>query len=511
MYKFLCLQRYLIMMIVISIGIIVVILVIIGIIALSSRVQQHQYKIWFLSRNREKRPCNQPGTAICKDKDATKCCCKPTTSFRIGSSFPGCNICPGDVFYNIATQSTFIFSGGEWVIVPITNYAEFYALLPPDNQTDLSVITPSLTTTLIPPGGLIEFPQNGSSSSSSLSSPTITRLSNTAFQLAPSSQYNIKATIPTDIDLLASVATYAVGDYTWITSVTGAAAYHMLVNGNFISTITPPSMFTVNDNPPSISDHLWLSNAMETPLVALQIQRLQSAILALAPTSTLIAGSQLHNITLTPGSYITSPATSVTLQSGLVMTFDGDGYYYINVIDGNLTLNGSVNLTNGAKASKIFWVVSDTAFIGMFGGPPTSIVALPQGNIIANTSITIGNGASHIINGGLWSLGTFVVVQPALGGIFPFTVNSSSNTNGYAGSQIILRINGAEQSFTRVGQENPGELSLQTTISTVSSSTPTTIDIAVPIQRSDALQVFRYITGSLAPVTARLTIEQIPL
>jgi hypothetical protein len=101
------------------------------------------------------------------------------------------------------------------------------------------------------------------------------------------------------------------------------------------------------------------------------------------------------NATLPPGVYVS--ATGSTIGVTGVLTLDGQGdanSQFVFQVPSALTtaagapgLPGSqIVLVNGAKASNVWWQIGSSATIGTY--------ARFQGNVLADTSITLGTGAS---------------------------------------------------------------------------------------------------------------------
>jgi hypothetical protein len=118
------------------------------------------------------------------------------------------------------------------------------------------------------------------------------------------------------------------------------------------------------------------------------------------------------NSTLAPGVYISATASTIGVTG--VLTLDGQGdanARFIFQAPSALTaaagapgLAGSeIRLINGARASNVFWQVGSSATIGTY--------ALFQGNVLADTSITMGNGSTscgRLLAGAVTTSGAFV-------------------------------------------------------------------------------------------------------
>jgi hypothetical protein len=78
------------------------------------------------------------------------------------------------------------------------------------------------------------------------------------------------------------------------------------------------------------------------------------------------------------------------------ITLDGPGVYVFSSVGAlNTGANSSVNLTNGACASDVFWAPGGATTIGAFttGGVPAAVPTF-VGNIIQSTAITVGHFAN---------------------------------------------------------------------------------------------------------------------
>ena len=118
------------------------------------------------------------------------------------------------------------------------------------------------------------------------------------------------------------------------------------------------------------------------------------------------------NATLPPGVYVS--ATGSTIGVTGVLTLDGQGdanaQFVFQVPSALTTAAGAagapgseLRLVNGAKASNVWWQVGSSATIGTY--------ARFQGNLLADTSITMGTGASscgRLLAGAVTASGAFV-------------------------------------------------------------------------------------------------------
>jgi hypothetical protein len=121
-----------------------------------------------------------------------------------------------------------------------------------------------------------------------------------------------------------------------------------------------------------------------------------NALFTLPPGATKTGN--IGGTTLTPGIY-TAPSTSLAVSSGN-LTLDAQGdTNAVWIFQVGTTLDVAVGLqvilANGAQASNIFWQVGSSATI--------DTTAVMQGNILAETSITVNSGAT--LNGRALALG----------------------------------------------------------------------------------------------------------
>src|SRR5580692_2727980 len=96
-----------------------------------------------------------------------------------------------------------------------------------------------------------------------------------------------------------------------------------------------------------------------------------------APVATILDG-----LTLTPGLY---SASTLSLSAGQTVTLNGSGTYIFQ-IGSTLTLAGTVELSGGAMAGNVIWLVGSSATLD------AGSVAI--GDILAHASITLDSGAS---------------------------------------------------------------------------------------------------------------------
>lgn len=118
------------------------------------------------------------------------------------------------------------------------------------------------------------------------------------------------------------------------------------------------------------------------------------------------------NATLPPGVYISATASTIGVTG--VLTLDGQGdtnsQFIFQAPSALTTAAGApgvpgsqIVLINGAKASNVFWQVGSSATIGTY--------ALFQGNVLADTTITMGTSATscgRLLAGAVTASGAFV-------------------------------------------------------------------------------------------------------
>jgi hypothetical protein len=152
--------------------------------------------------------------------------------------------------------------------------------------------------------------------------------------------------------------------------------------------LTPPGVSVTGFPPGTVNGTIQI----DTPPAAAALASLMTAYADAAgrPGPTIV-GDNLAGQVLTPGLY-TSAATSFQITSGnLTLDAQGDAnaVWIFQMPASTLTLTAptcNVILINGAQFSNVFWQVGSSATIG--GG------CVIEGNILANTSITLVSGAT---------------------------------------------------------------------------------------------------------------------
>lgn len=135
------------------------------------------------------------------------------------------------------------------------------------------------------------------------------------------------------------------------------------------------------------------------------------------------------NNTLPPGVYISATATSIGVTG--ILTLDGQGdanaqFFFqapstLTTAAGAPGVPGSeITLINGAKAENVWWWVGSSATLGTY--------AVFQGNILADTSITMGTGASscgRLLAGAVTASGAFTFDENVVS--VPGHINAPAN------------------------------------------------------------------------------------
>lgn len=151
-----------------------------------------------------------------------------------------------------------------------------------------------------------------------------------------------------------------------------------------------------------------------------------------------VLGNGATASTYIPGNY--SAGTSMDIPSSITLDAQGNtNAVFVFKAGSTLTLESgaSVILANGAQAANIVWLVG-SSFTSVFGG-----VSVMNGNILANTSITLGGG---VLNGralaGLVTSSGAVTIATAVTATVPvFIASGTGAANGTGGlftSQVLF-------------------------------------------------------------------------
>jgi type VI secretion system secreted protein VgrG len=187
-----------------------------------------------------------------------------------------------------------------------------------------------------------------------------------------------------------AAANYAILAAAGITN-TGAT---LITGGNIGSypTATETGFTGANFVPPATTDNADAQAGLAAALVT------YNALAALTFTSLSGSSANLSTLgngataaTYLPGNY--SAGSSMDIPTSITLDAQGNANaVFIFKAGSTVTLesNASVLLVNGAQAANVYWLVG-SSFTSVFGS-----VSVMQGNILANTSITLGGG---VLNG----------------------------------------------------------------------------------------------------------------
>jgi hypothetical protein len=197
-------------------------------------------------------------------------------------------------------------------------------------------------------------------------------------------------------------------------------------------------------------DVITLSSGSSSPVSPAEAAAGQSAASAAytslgARTPSSAISPVLDGQTLTPGNYNTGAASLAASGPG-TLTFNGAGVYVIKTSSTLVTGAGgiaTIALTGGATAANIYWVVGSAATIN------SGFSGTFQGNVIAETSITVSLGGT--VNGSLIALNGAVTLSAATN----VSAQSAPLLN-YAGSFALLGASGVTNTGASVATGNVG-------------------------------------------------------
>lgn len=208
--------------------------------------------------------------------------------------------------------------------------------------------------------------------------------------------YSTVAGTPIMDPYLATAGTFAVLGATTVTN-TGSS----VLTGNL--GLNPGSSIT-GFPPGTVSGATDVDN---TAAMNAQASALSAYTLLASHSSTTIA-SALDGQTLTPGYYsFSSGAATLAASANGTLTLNGAGTYVIKTASTLGTGAGgtpTVALTGGATAANVYWIVGSSATLNASG------TGTMQGNVIANSSITVEGGT---VNGSLIALTGAVTISAA--------------------------------------------------------------------------------------------------
>ncbi len=201
-----------------------------------------------------------------------------------------------------------------------------------------------------------------------------------------------------------------------------------VINGNV--GLTPGS--SISGFPPGVI--IGTLNVDNAAAVAAQ-SAANSGYTALNALSATTISGVLDGQTLTPGNYKVSSSASLAGSGNATLTLNGAGNYVFQIPSTLTTGAGgtpTILLTGGATAAKIYWVVGSSATINVSGS------GVFQGNIIANTSITLDGGSA---NGSMLALNGALTISAATIVTAVSTGSSTINLTIYVREPVAKVVN----------------------------------------------------------------------
>jgi hypothetical protein len=189
--------------------------------------------------------------------------------------------------------------------------------------------------------------------------------------------------------------------------------------------------------------------------------------------------------TFVPGTYSSG---TLSLGSGATVTLNGPGTYIFQIAT-TLEITGTVELSGGAMADDVIWLVGSSATL--------DVNSSTAGDIVAFTSITLDGGAS--VTGRLIALGAAItMIDNAVTTVDTVpSVYWAYNTGGTATTSPVLSLDGQQVALVQLGGGSPSTLVLlkwaPSSSETVAS--PMTLPVASPYY------------GCTAPCMARLPLN----
>jgi hypothetical protein len=131
------------------------------------------------------------------------------------------------------------------------------------------------------------------------------------------------------------------------------------------------------------------------------------------------------------GNNVYASSGNISTATGTDLTFDAQGdstAVFVIQIDGALTVNGALDFTleNGARASNIFWIVTDAATISVGSSGPIVF----DGDILAGTSFTMSAASG----------GSGTLAGTINGCVFADTANTLAGTTNVEGCGATVAI-----------------------------------------------------------------------
>jgi len=239
---------------------------------------------------------------------------------------------------------------------------------------------------------------------------------------------------------------YALLAYSAITGSTGIGS---TVNGSLY--ITPTALTGITNFPPSTYSGVELGGSAPAAVAAMTAANTTYSNVVLASSGYTTILPTLDGQILTPGGY-NAGAAHLATSGPATLTFNGAGNYTIYCSSTLVTGAGGIptmNLTGGATAANILWVVGSSATLN------SGTAGTFQGSVIANASITVTaggtiNGSLAALNGAATLTGTTIVNAPASGPA-EYII-----TSGTVGSNSSVVITGAGAATLELGVPNGG-------------------------------------------------------
>jgi hypothetical protein len=220
--------------------------------------------------------------------------------------------------------------------------------------------------------------------------------------------------------------------------------------------------------------------------------------LAAEPVDTILSGQDLGGQTLTPGVY--KFASSAQMNGTLTLDAQGNSQaVFVFQIGTTLTTgtNSAINLIGGARSRNIYWQVGTSATIGT----DTTF----QGNILADTSITLDTGANISPGRALAITGAVTMDTNALSNVFttPLTITANDQTKVYGAALPTLT---ASYSGFIDGDTSASLTTLPSLTSTATNASPVGSYTVTAAGAVDPDYIISYVNGPLDVTPAPLTI-----
>jgi hypothetical protein len=285
-------------------------------------------------------------------------------------------------------------------------------------------------------------------------------------------------------------------------SNTGAT---LITGGNIGSfpTATITGFTGANFTPPATTDN---TNAAAAQTAALAAYNFYSALtftsLSASSADLSVLGNGATTSTYTPGNY--SAGTSMDIPTSITLDAQGNpNAVFVFMAGSTLTLESgaSILLANGAQAANVVWIVGSSA-------TTVGTVGVFNGNILANTSISLGGGgfngralAGIITTSGAITIATAVAfaVTTVIGDDHQFLVYNMPVTK--SGTSTITVVTPSVRNFLAEGVLLTGVGPIQLT-SPVNNQGVSTAWSSEPIVTAPPNEVLLSFTAGYAPPTS---------